>query len=206
VLRECLLSSLVEQVLVVGRASVGVSDPKLREIVRPEVGELAPVESELVGYDACFFCLGVSSVGMNEADYRRVTYDLTLSVARVLARVNPQSVFIYVSGAGTDSSERGRSMWARVKGATENAVRELPLRTYFFRPGYIQPLHGVTSKTRLYSLVYRVVAPLYPLLRRVFPRYVNTTEAIGRAMLAVAEQGGPSRVLTPADINLAADT
>jgi uncharacterized protein YbjT (DUF2867 family) len=201
VLREALRDDRVEQVLVVGRSTVGTRNPKLREIVRSDLFDLSDVADELTGYDACFFCLGVSSVGMKAADYRRVTYDLTLSVAGLLARQQPEMTFGYVSGAGTDSSEQGRVAWARVKGATENALLALPLRTFLFRPGYIQPMHGVRSKTRLYATVYRVVAPLYPLLRRVFPRHVTTTEAIGLAMVAVAEHGYPQHVLENSDIN-----
>lgn len=204
VLRECLRDDRVEQVLVVGRTALGTTDAKLREIVRADLFDLSPVADDLTGYDACFFCLGVSSVGMNEADYRRITYDLTLAAATTLAQRSPGTTFVYVSGASTDSSEQGRVMWARVKGATENAVLALPLRAFMFRPGYIQPMHGITSKTRLYAVIYRVVAPLYPLLRRLFPRFVTTNESIGQAMIAVAENGFPKQVLENTDINEAA--
>lgn len=197
VLRECLLDPGVEAVLSVGRTSVGVTHPKLREIVQSDLFALDPIE----GYDACFFCLGVSSVGMPEADYRRVTYDLTLSVARKV--VSADLTFIYVSGEGTDSTERGRSMWARVKGATENALLAMPFKAFMFRPGYIQPLHGVRSKTRLYRMAYIAVAPIYPVLRLLFP--ATTTEQIGKAMLAVARHGAGTRILRTRDIN-AVDT
>jgi uncharacterized protein YbjT (DUF2867 family) len=204
VLRECLADPSIERVLVVGRTATGVVDGRLREIVRADLFDLSDLADELSGYDACFFCLGVSSAGMAEDRYRRVTYDLTVGVARILAERNPDSAFVYVSGQGTDSSEKGRSMWARVKGATENALLRLPLRAYLFRPGYIQPLHGITSRTRWYRLMYVLTTPLYPVLKRLFPGQVTTTEQIGRAMINLARDGGPSRVLAPRDINAAA--
>jgi uncharacterized protein YbjT (DUF2867 family) len=201
VLLECLRDERVEQVLVVGRSTVGRQHAKLREIVRPDLFDLSPVRDELAGHDACFFCLGVSSAGMKEPAYRRITYDLTLSVAGLLAELSPDSMFGYVSGQGTDSSEHGRLMWARVKGATENALRALPLRAYLFRPGFIQPVHGVRSKTRLYAAIYRTIGPLFPLLHRLFPRAMTTTEALGRAMIEVAEHGARDQVLETPDIN-----
>jgi len=204
VLRECLADPSIERVLVVGRTATGVVDGKLDEIVRADLFDLSDLADELSGYDACFFCLGVSSAGMAEDRYRRVTYDLTVGVARILAERNPDSAFVYVSGQGTDSSEKGRSMWARVKGATENALLRLPLRAYLFRPGYIQPMHGITSRTRWYRLMYVLTTPLYPVLKRLFPGQVTTTEQLGRAMINLARDGGPSRVLVPRDINAAA--
>jgi uncharacterized protein YbjT (DUF2867 family) len=200
VLRECLLDPDVDGVLALGRSPTGQEHPKLREIVRRDLSDLADVEGDLTGWDACFYCLGVSSVRMNEADYRRITYDLTMSVAGRLAALNPKMNFVYVSGQGTDSTERGRRMWARVKGETENALLALPFQAYAFRPGYIQPMHGVRSKTRWYATAYAVVAPLYPVLRRFFPGSVTTTEQMGRAMLAVARRGAPKRVLETRDI------
>ncbi|MFI6923305.1 NAD-dependent epimerase/dehydratase family protein [Nonomuraea spiralis] len=199
VLRECLLDERVTAVLTVGRSPTGTVHGKLREITHADLSDLSPVEGELAGYDACFFCLGVSAAGMSEQDYRRVTYDYTLTAGTTLARLNPSSTFVYVSGAGTD--EHGRAMWARVKGATENALLALPFRAYMFRPGYIQPMYGVTSRTRWYRLAYVVAAPLYPLLRRLFPSSVTTTERIGQAMINVAERGAPERILGPAAIN-----
>jgi len=155
----------------------------------------------LRGYDACFFCLGVSSAGMAEADYRRLTYDLTMAAAETLAKLNPDMTFIYVSGMGTDSTEQGRSMWARVKGATENALLRLPFAAaYMFRPGVIQPMHGEKSKTRLYRVMYVLTGFVIPLLR-VFPKYVTTTERIGRAMIEVAKHGAPKKLLETQDIN-----
>ena len=202
VLRECLLAPDVERVLAIGRSATGQKHEKLREVVRPDPAELAGLEADLAACDACFFCLGVSSVGMTEQDYRRVTYDLTLAVARTLAAANPRMTFVYVSGAGTDRTERGRSMWARVKGATENALLQLPFAAaVMFRPGFIQPFHGITSRTRLYRVVYAVLAPLVPLATAAFPNQVTTTERMGRAMLAVARRGAPRPVLEPRDIN-----
>ncbi|MBN6052234.1 epimerase [Nonomuraea sp. RK-328] len=199
VLRECLLDDRVEAVLTVGRAPTGRSHPKLREVVHDDLLDLTPIEDELAGHDACFFCLGVSSAGMGEDEYRRVTYGFTLAAGTTLARLNPGSTFVYVSGAGTDAA--GRAMWARVKGATEEALLELPLEAYMFRPGYIQPVHGATSRTRWYRLAYVVTAPLYPILRRVFGASMTTTERIGQAMITVAEHGAPERILDPAAIN-----
>jgi len=203
VLRECLADATVTRVLVVGRSTVGAHHPKLRELLRPDVADLGgpAARGELSGYDACFFCLGVSSVGMKEAAYRAVTHDLTLAVARVLCERNPGLVFSYVSGAGTDSTEQGRSMWARVKGKTENDLLALPMDAYMFRPGYIQAGPGVVSKTALYRVLYRVISPAYPLLRRFFPNAVTSSDAIGRAMVAVAGSGADSRVLGPREIN-----
>ena len=201
VLLECLAHPDVEQVLVINRKPGGVSHPKLREVIHVDFFDLAPIESQLAGYNACFFCLGVSSAGMNEAEYRHVTFDLTLAAAEPLARLNPRMTFIYVSGQGTDSSERGRVMWARVKGATENALQALPLQAYMFRPGIIQPLHGVRSKTPLYHAFYVVLGPLLGLARWLFPRQVTTTAQVGKAMLAVAKRGAPVRLLEPPDIN-----
>jgi uncharacterized protein YbjT (DUF2867 family) len=202
VLRECLLAPDVESVLTVGRAATGVRHERLRELVHADLFDLSPVAGALAGYDACFFCLGVSSAGMTEADYTRVTYDLTLAVAELLARLSPGMTFVYVSGAGTDSSGRGRSMWARVKGRTENALLELPFKSaVMFRPAFIKPSHGIVSRTRLYRVLYAIVGPLYPVLKALFPRSVTTTEKVGRAMLEVARRGAPKAVLENADIN-----
>ncbi|WP_405714587.1 epimerase [Streptomyces xanthophaeus] len=203
VLRECLRDDSVESVLAVGRTPLGVSHPKLRERVQEDPSDLSAPDLDLTAYDACFFCLGVSSVGMKEEAYRRVTYDLTLAVARPLAAADPDLTFVYVSGEGTDSTGQGRSMWARVKGETEKDLLELPFQAYMFRPGIVQPVRGIPSKTRLYRTLYAVTAPLISLLRRVAPNLVTTTEDIGRAMIAVATPGTgiPGRVLRPADIN-----
>ncbi len=200
VLRECLLDPDVTQVLVLGRNPTGQQHPKLCEIIHPNLYDYSNIEAELSGIDACFFCLGVSSVGMKEADYARISYDMTLAAATVLARLNPNMVFTYVSGAGTDSSEQGKVMWARVKGKTENALLRLPLRAYMFRPGVIQPLHGVRSKTALYQFFYTLAAPLFPLFRAIFPQQITTTEQIGKAMLIVAKRGSDKKLLESKDI------
>jgi uncharacterized protein YbjT (DUF2867 family) len=185
----------------VGRRPASVGHPKVREIVVADVADLAGVEGELSGFDACFFCLGVSAAGMSEERYARLTYDLTLSVARTLVRLNPAMTLVYVSGAGTDSTERGRAMWARVKGRTENALLALPLAgAYMFRPGLVQPTHGARSRTGWYRAIYAVMTPVLPLLKRLFPNHVTTTEELGRAMLAVVRRGYPARVLESADI------
>jgi len=201
VLRECPRDPRVETTLSVGRRSTGQRHDKLDEILQPDAADLLPVQDRLSGYDACFFCLGVSSVGMKPDDYRRLTYHLTLSVARLLAAQNPAMTFIYVSGTGTDSSERGRARWARVKGETENALLRLPFRAaYMFRPGYIQPLDGITPKTRWTRVLYKAAAPFYPALKALFPKYVTTTRQLGCAMIQVAAQGFPKRVLESSDI------
>jgi len=201
VLRECLLDPAVHQVLLVGRQASSAEHGKIKQIVLPDLLAIDSVAGQLTGYDACFFCLGVSSVGMSESDYHAVTYDLTLAVATTLARLNPNLTFVYVSGAGTDGSEQGRSMWARVKGKTENALLRLPFKAYMLRPGAIQPLHGVQSKTRWYRLFYLLSAPLLTLLVRWLPKQVTTTEQMGRAMLALVRRGAPKRVLETVDIN-----
>lgn len=195
VLRECLLADDVREVLTVGRRPTGVRDPKLRELAVADVGELGAVRAELTGVDACFYCLGVSSLGLDEAAYTRVSYDYPMAAARLFAQVSPQVTFVYVSGQGTDSSGRGRVMWARVKGRAENAIMDLLPNGYAARPGFIQPTYGAVSKTRWYRLGYAVTRPLFPVLSRLLPNQVTTTDGIGRAMLRVARQGSPVRVL-----------
>jgi uncharacterized protein YbjT (DUF2867 family) len=201
VLRECLLNPDIKLVKTVGRLATGVQDPKLREVVHKDLWNYSSIETELSGFDACFFCLGVSSPGMAEAEYERLTYGITMAAAETLSRLNPQMTFVYVSGTGTDSSEHGRVMWARVKGKTENALLRLPFKAaYMFRPGIIEPMHGATSKTGSYRLFYSLTKPLLPLVRRVFPSYIVTTEEIGRAMIEVATHGAPKRILESKDI------
>jgi len=202
VLRECLLDPDVQGVVSVLRRSSGRAHPKLRELVHENFYDFSSIEAELSGNDACFFCLGISSLGLTEEAYRSVTYDITVAATRTLAKVNPKMTFIFVSGAGSDSTGRGPTMWARVKGMAENAVLNAPFRaSYVFRPGYIQPLHGVTSRTRLYRVFYAILRPVTQLLVPLMPKYATTTEKIGRAMLAVAKHGAPTRVLASADIN-----
>jgi uncharacterized protein YbjT (DUF2867 family) len=202
VVRECLLDPSVRRVLTVGRSPSGADHPKLRDLIVPDLTDLSAVESRLAGFDACCFCVGVTSAGLSEAEYTRLTYDLTLAVARTLVRLNPGMTFLFLSGLGADSSERGRVMWARVKGRTENALLRLPFRAaYMFRPGYIQPLDGIRSRTGWYRLFYRAMAPLSPLLRARFPGAVTTTRQLGRAMLAVARRGHPTPILDSRAIN-----
>lgn len=206
VLRECLLDDRVTDVLAVGRTPIAQQHSKLTNIVHADLMDLTAIESQLTGYAACFFCLGVSSVGMKEPEYRRVTYDYTLSVANTLAKVSPQSTFVYVSGAGTDSSEKGRTMWARVKGQTENDLLGLPLAAYMFRPGIVQPMRGIKSKTRLYRAGYTAATPLLWVLKRVTPNLVTTTDDIGRAMIRIADSGFSKRILESRDIRTASQT
>ena len=202
VLRECLLDSGVESVLCVGRTRLTQQNPKLQQLVTPDVAELTAFSSQLSEFDACFFCLGVTSAGMSEENYRRISYDLTLSVARVLAGLNPKITFVYVSGRGTDSTEKGSVMWARVKGATENALLQLPFKAaYMFRIGAVMPLHGIKSKTPLYNFFYIIGTPLMYLLRAFSPKNVQTTEEVGKAMLIVAKRGASKPILEPADIH-----
>jgi uncharacterized protein YbjT (DUF2867 family) len=202
VLRQCLADDRVESVLVVGRNSCGVTHPKLEEIRHSDFFNYTAIQSRLAGRDACFFCLGVSSAGMAEAKFRRLTFNLTIAAAKAVVEVNPCLTFCYVSGTGTDSTERGSSMWARVKGATENALLRMPFKAAFmFRPGFIQPLDGIRSTTRLYQAFYTVMGPLYPVLRRLAPGLVTTTAAVGRAIIRVAAEGYSKPILETTDIN-----
>ena len=201
VLRERLLDPDVQRVLSIVRSPTGRDHPELRELVHKDFFDFSGVENQLTGLDACFFCLGVSSAGMSEEKYRRITYDLTMAAAQTLARLNPSMTFIYISGAGTDSTERGRTMWARVKGQTENALLSMPFRAaYMFRPGVIVPLHGIKSKTRAVQFFYTLSAPVLPWFERHWPNQITTTEKLGRAMLKAAKQGAPKRVLETSDI------
>jgi uncharacterized protein YbjT (DUF2867 family) len=207
ILRECLLDPDVQHILSIVRSPSGQQHPKLRELVHTNFFDYSAIEPQLTGYDACFFCLGVSSAGMDEAKYTHLTYDLTRAAATTLARLNPQMTFLYISGAGTDSTERGRIMWARVKGKTENALVQLPFRAaYMFRPGFIQPLHGIRSKTKLYQFFYTALNPILPLLKSAFPRQITTTEELGQAMLYVSKHGYPKPILETADIVRAASS
>lgn len=202
VLRECLIDPAFDYVVSVVRRQSGQRHPKLRELVHENFFDFSPIESELTGFDAAFYCLGATSAGKSEAEYTRVTYDITIAAAEPLARLNPEMTFVFVSGAGTDSTERGRVMWARVKGRAENALLRLPFRAAFmFRPGVIQPMHGIRSRTALYRIPYLILGPFIPWLRKRFPQYVTTTEQLGRAMIAVARHGAPKRVLESTDIN-----
>jgi uncharacterized protein YbjT (DUF2867 family) len=201
-LRACLLDPTVTEVLAVGRRAIGPVPPKLRDLVVPDVGELSSVEDQLRGFAACFWCLGVASGGMTEAEYRKVTYDLTVSAARTLARLNPGMTFIYVSGAGTDPTGRGRAMWARVKGQTENALLAMPLKAYMIRLGLLRSMHGIRSRTRSYRILYAVLWPLLLLVRAVAPNSTTTTDRLGRAFLQIARTGAPDRIVTTRDLNV----
>ena len=204
VLRECLRDPDVAEVLTVGRSATGKQHPKLRELVHKDFLDFSAIEGDITGYNACFFCLGVTSLGLDEDRYRRLTYDITLAAARPLARLNPGMTFVYVTGASTDSTEQGRVMWARVKGKTENDLLKLPFKAaYMFRPGAIQPLHGVRSKTAWVQAIYVATGPLLSFLHQAAPKFVTTTEEVGRAMLEVAKRGYPKPILEMEDIHKA---
>jgi uncharacterized protein YbjT (DUF2867 family) len=201
VLLECLDDPRITSILSLVRTPTGIVHPKLEELLHANFFDYSTIEEKLRGVDACFFCLGISSAGMKEADYHRWTYELTAAAADVLARLNPGMTFCFVSGTGTDSSERGRVMWARVKGKAENHIRQLPFRTYLFRPGIIRPMRGITSRTRSYRIFYTLFAPLFPVLSRLFPNQITTTERVGRAMIRAALSGAPKQTLENSDIN-----
>jgi uncharacterized protein YbjT (DUF2867 family) len=205
VLKECLDDARVEDVLVIGRRTCGETHTKLREILHDDFFDYSSVQTEFSDRDTCFFCLGVSSVGKDESTYSRLTLALTLAAAEAFLKADSPRTFIYVSAAGADSSERGGSMWARVRGRLENKLLAMPFQaTYIFRPGYIQPMRGATSQVFLYRVVYIAVGWTYPVLRRLFPGSVTSTVAMGRAMLELAEHGNESRVLESDAINAAA--
>ncbi len=205
VLRECLTASDVSRVTTVGRSSVPQQHPKLRQFVHADLMNLTALQPHLSDCDACFFCLGVSSSGLTEQAYRHLTHDITLAVANSLSKWNPQMRIVYVSGSGTDSTEQGSSMWARVKGMTENDLLQLPFAgVYLFRPGVIQPLHGIQSKTAAYRWAYMLTKPLLPLARALFPSSILSSQDMGQAMLNVARHGGDLHVLEPRDIALLA--
>jgi uncharacterized protein YbjT (DUF2867 family) len=200
VLRECLKDAQVGEVIAIGRTALASTDQKFRCIVHDNLWDYSSIENDLSGLDACFFCLGVSSAGMSEEDYRHVSLEMTLSAARVLARLNPRMTFTYVSGAGTDGSGTGSVMWARIKGQTENELLALPFNAYMLRPGIIQPLDGIRSKTRSYRVFYALSAPILPLLRKVFPGRILTTAQMGLAMLNLTKRGYGKHVLEARDI------
>ena len=196
VLLECLDHPEVEQVLVINRKPGGMSHPKLREIIHADFFDLTPLEPELAGYNACFFCLGVSSVGMSAEEYRRVTYDLTLNAGRVLAKINPEMTFCYVTGKSTDSSEQKGAAWARVKGATENALMRLFRNAYMLRPGLMKATVGQKNL----KIYYKLFAWVYPLGRALYPASFCTLKEVARAMIHVAAKGGPKHILEVRDI------
>ncbi len=197
VLHECLKHPDIESVLVINRRSCGVNHEKLREIIHTDFSNFSPLESEIAGYNACYFCMGVTSLGKKEEVYTGLTYDLTMHVANTLVKLNPEMTFCYISGAGTDSTENGRSMWARVKGKTENDLMKLPFKaSYMFRPGYIQPTKGLKNTYKF----YKVVAPIYPLIKLLFSKYVCTLEEIGLSMINVTLFGSDKQILECKDI------
>ena len=197
VLLECLQHPDVESILVINRRPCGVTNPKLSEIIHIDFNNLLPIESRLSGYNACFFCAGVSSVGMKEPEYTMVTYELTMNFAKTLSRLNPEMVFCYVSGAGTDSSEKGRMMWARVKGKTENDLMKLQFKSvYAFRPAFMKPIKGQKNA----SGFYKYVLWLYPALHLLFPQYFGTLSDVGLAMINCTALGAEKKVLEAKDI------
>lgn len=202
VLLECLDHPQVEQVLAVGRSKVETEHPKLRQIIHQDFTDFSGIESELKGYDACFFCLGISAAGMKEADYRKITYDFTMAAAKTLHKLNPEMIFTYVSGQGTDSTEKGRMMWARVKGKVENNLLALGFkRAVMFRPGVIIPRRGIKSKTKSYQLMYDYLGWLLKIIEKFAPDSVTDTTKIGRAMINVHLKGTNQKILHAKDIN-----
>jgi uncharacterized protein YbjT (DUF2867 family) len=202
VLLECLDDPRVTQVLAINRNPVAIKHSKLKEVIHKDFGDFAPIQSELSGFDACFHCMGVSSAGMNEEQYTKLTYDISLALAKACYNANPNMVFNYVSGTGTDSSEQGRSMWARVKGKTENDILKLGFhKALMFRPGVIQPLRGIKSRTKLYQTIYVIMSPLWPVFKLLFGKNITDTTKIGKAMVNSVEQDLKSVHLENPQIN-----
>lgn len=205
VLMECLADPDVESLRVVGRGPSGTKNPKVTELIVPNMLDYSGVAPELSGYDACFYCLGVTSAGMNEADYTKVTYDLTMAAAQALLKANPNITFCFISGASTDSTEKGSAMWARVKGKTENALLKLGFKAaYMFRPGLIQPMKGIKSRTAAYRAFYMAFGWLLPVVKAVLPSTITTTERLGIAMINAGKKGYPTPILETRDINVLA--
>jgi uncharacterized protein YbjT (DUF2867 family) len=195
-LQECLRDPEVESVVSVVRAPSGRQHEKLREIVHKNFLDFSPIEKDLTGLDSCLYCLGATSTGMTEEAYSRVTYEFTIAAAKTLLRLNPGMTFVFVSGAGADSTGKGKVMWARVKGRTENALLAMPFRSvYVFRPAMIQPLDGIESKTANYRIMYKLLAPFLSVAHSFWPRYITTTQELGRALLAAAKHGAGKRVV-----------
>lgn len=203
ILLECLENNLVESVLVINRRPLGIKHPKMKEIIHSDFMDLSDITLQLRGYNACFFCMGVSSAGLSEEKYNRITYDYTLNFAKILVRLNPEMTFCFISGAGTDSTEKGRTMWARVKGRTENALLNIGFKSAFmFRPGFIKPRKGIRSRTAMYNVIYALIGPLYPVLKS-FPGFVTDTKTLAQAMMYVVNNGYPKKILESRDINQA---
>lgn len=197
VLYECLQHDNVEEVLVVGRKSCNVTHPKLREMLAPDFFNLSAIENQLTGYNACFFCLGVSSIGMKEPEFYKLTYTLTMNFASALVNKNPDMIFCYISGAGTDSTEKGRTMWARVKGKTENDLMKLPFKkVYNFRPGIIKPTKGLKNTLRF----YKYLGWLIPIIKLFAPKYISSLKQLGLAMINAASKGYEKQILEVKDI------
>ena len=202
VLFECLESPDVDSVLVVNRSAIGIQHAKLKEVIHSYFFNLSPIKDKLDGYHACFFCLGCSTVGISKDEYHKITYDLTMNFANTLAKINSEMTFCYVTGAGTDSTEKSKMTWANVKGKTENAVLALPFTAkYMFRPGFIQAMKGIKSKTKLYNVIYTTLKPLYPIFKILFPKYITSTTQIGKAMIRVVIDGYEKKHLENRDIN-----
>ena len=201
-LLECLESPDVTSVLVINRQPVGLQHAKLTEIIHKDFFDLSPLKKQLTGFNTCYFCLGISAAGLSEDKYHQITYELTMNFAETVLSLNPGIIFCYISAAGADSSEKGRIMWARVKGKTENALLAMPFKkAYMFRPGFIQPMKGVRSRTRLYNAIYAVLKYLYPLLKGL-PQYITSSDRLGQAMLKAVLKGYDQPILESRDINL----
>lgn len=201
VLLECLDHPEVEKALIIGRSKLDLEHPKLEQIIHADFSDFSSIKSELSGYDACYLCMGVSAAGLKEEDYHKMTYDYTLGLARILAELNPNMTCTYVSGVGTDSSEMGRIMWARVKGKTENHLLNLGFKqAYMFRPGAIIPLRGIKSRTRLYQFFYDYFMWFIKLMKVFTPSSIVNTTQIGLSMINVTKDGFKKTVLDPKDI------
>ncbi|MEM7104123.1 MAG: epimerase [Bacteroidota bacterium] len=202
VLLECIEREDVDKVLVINRSSAGINNKKLTEILHDDFYDLSSIQDQLKGFNACFFCLGVTSAGMDKAKYEKITYDMTIYFAETLLALNPDMVFFYVSGSGTSTNGKSRMHWANVKGRTENKILEMGFKdAYMFRPGFIQPMKGIKSKTGWYQAIYNVLSPMYPFLRRIFPSSITNTITLGQAMINIAQNGYSKKHLENGDIN-----
>lgn len=200
ILCQCLIDSEITEIQTIGRTPTKIQEPKIHELIHQDLYNYEGLEDKLSGFDACFFCLGTTSAGKVEAEYEHITYDLTLSAATILSELNPQMTFIYISADGADTTEKSTIMWAKIRGKIENVLFRLPFKAvYIFRPGIIQPKHGIQSKTKAYRLFYSLAKPILPILRFLLPNYVATTESIGRAMLLVAKHGYENKILKSRD-------
>lgn len=201
VLRECLIDDSVDSIISVGRSTISVTHPKLKNLIHADFLDFSPLTNEFKGVDVCFYCLGIASAGLSEEEYKKITCNYTVAAAKILLKINPKITFIFISGAGADSSEKGRIMWARVKGKTENALLALKFQSvYAIRPAFIQPLNGITSRTRLYRVLYLVFWPFMPLIKWLAPNSVITTEALGKVMIHIARKGALKHLLESRDV------